>query len=281
MRITMYQFLTLLLCFTLFALPSYAEDSALSRRMAAEIIEQAAMDNKTYRETLLDVAKALRQKQMSVGEAKDLLTLAAACQELGANRNAQQAASQQFDTMLDPNKTADQRPAPPQLDIDKLLEDEAENKNPLFKNLDKEEKEDDEGYHSGLVNKKLPWNSQPELVKAKKKLGEQNKKERPEIGAKNKDAVNDKMVKKSRTKGKVTLVTPGLDGFPQTVLINFGAKDGLKKGQEILISRGGKALVKAIVNNPKDFEAIAIVMPATWAASVERKINVGDKVQEL
>ena len=260
-------------------------ESSLARRMAAEIVEQAAQDNKAYREVLLDVGKALRDEQMSVSEARDLLSLAVSCRDLGATRRLPDSASHNFDQVVS-GKTS-QGHQPEMLDIDKLIDEEklvsATDEKPLFDNLKQGGDKDDSGnasnqdYYGGLAGRRPAWGDDKRLPSARNK----QEPERASLEAANKQAVTDAILGKAKISGKVGMVKPGLDGLPQIVLINFGAKDGLKDRQELIISRGKQALVKAVVNRVKDFEAFALIMPNTWANGVEKKLKIGDEVREL
>lgn len=260
-------------------------ESPLARRMAAEIVEQAAQDNKAYREVLLDVGKALRDEQMSVSEARDLLSLAVSCRDLGATRRQPDSAAQNFDQVV--SGASGSAHQPEMLDIDRLIDEEklvsATDEKPLFDNLkqggDKDESGNatNQGYFGGLAGRRPAWDDDRRLPSARNK----QEPERASLEAANKQAVTDALLNKAKISGKVGMVKPGLDGLPQIVLINIGAKDGLKDRQELIISRGSQALVKAVVNRVKDFEAFALIMPNTWANGVEKKIKIGDEVREL
>ena len=271
-----------------------AEDSAMARRMAAEIVEQAAQDNKAYREVLLDVGKALREKKMNVGEARDLLSLAVSCRELGASRRPMQSASQNFDQLV--SGVAPDAKKPDMLDIDKLIDEEkitsATKEKPIFDNLKQEQAGGDNskvtgsgtggGYLGGLAGRRSAWDSgRNRDLPAARSTNKQP--ERAELSAANSKAVTDEMLKKSSSKKgcQVAMVKPGLDGLPQIVLINKGSQHGIKDRQELIISRNGQALVKAVVNRVKAGDAFAIIMPNTWANGVEKKLEIGDVVGGL
>ena len=295
----MLKILCLCICTCVLAcVPSHdlvAEDSPLARRMAAEIVEQAAQDNKAYREVLLDVGKALRSKDISVSQAKDLLSLAASCRQLGATRQVADNAAQDFsDSLSGKPKTKPNAHTPEMLDIDKLIDEEKvasmTKEDPLFEDLKKDGENSgnkDEspaasggGYHTGLAGRKLPWQDKKELRKAH----DANKadKKRADLTEPSTAAVTEKMLKRAskNTKGKVQMMKPGMDGLPQHILVNFGAKDGIKDKQELIVSRDGQPLVKAVVIRLKDLEAFAVVMNDTWAAGAEKEIKIGDTVNE-
>lgn len=291
--------LALLLCSTL---DCVAADSVLTRQMAAEIVEQAATTNAAYATVLRDVGKALRSKEMSVADAKDLLSLAAACQQLGARHPGQAPGGMPSQPTYQPQplqpQAIDTRPAPPQLDIDKLLDEEmasaGKKRESLFKGLDTAEEQaggdaasgtttssSGAAYMGGTAGRQLPWNSDIALERAQKETS--SEKERSPLSQASAQSVDASTLRKasSRVHGKVTMVRPGPDGQPQLALISIGAKNGLKDKQEVLFSRNGQALVKGVINRLKDHEAFALIIGDSWAASVEKEIKIGDTVSGL
>lgn len=282
---------------------SDSADSVMARRMAAEIIEQAAKSSPEFRGTLLDVAKSLRAARMSVAQARDIMSLAASGRQLmmsTAGTSVQQKPAN-LDRVFAGSSPASAAPsvAPPavatssphsgaevstgpvfkpeELDIDSLLIDPPSRKKRtnLFKSRGAAQNPESSG---GLAEESLPWEDTQKSPTGARRAG----RSKSSNSAKHLGRAQSREMNAVLNVGSVSTTRSGADGLPQTILIRCTAKKLIAKKQTLLVRRKNTVLVKVVVTRLRgDYEALALVMPDTWADGVQRQIRVGDIVQGL
>ncbi|NRA40559.1 MAG: hypothetical protein HRU15_20610 [Planctomycetes bacterium] len=282
----------------------------MAQRMAAEIVEQTAQNATVYRATLMDLAKSLRAGQMTVAQARDILSLAASSRQLvtGTVRPKTIALAQQdmaLDKALGAPEAAqpDQATAvatavataspttgvgspdysPEELDLDSMLIDKPKSKrrSNLFKSSQPQPKV--QSYAGGIAGEVRSWEKKQTLPKAEDPRSNVDI-ERERVAGKAKDLGRSQNgeIGKAQNIAKVNRVFLGTDGLPQMVLVSAKNKNAFRKDQTLLVHRDSKALVKVVITNQRgDYEAFALVMPDTWAEGAERTLKPADKVQGL